>query len=188
MRNALPAAGAAALALMAWSPADKALGFEGVIGGLAGQCSSDAKRGLHDDHSIEVCTLALAGEPLAMHDRAGTYVNRGGMEILNKDWEDAHRDFDRALRLKPDMGEAHVGEGVYLISMERWPEAEAEVSRGLDLGSEEPEKGYYFRGLARWGQENFKGAYLDFRKASELKPNWSLPRQQLTNFKVSPAG
>ena len=159
-----------------------------MFGGLAAQCSSAAKGGLHDDSAVEVCTLALSREPLNTHDRAGTYVNRGAMELLNRDWEEAHQDFGRALKLKPDMGEAHVGEGAYLISMERWPEAEAEVSRGLDLGSEEPEKGYYFRGLARWGQENFKGAYFDFRKASELKPNWSLPRQQMANFKVSPAG
>jgi tetratricopeptide (TPR) repeat protein len=188
MRNTLFAAGGAALALMAWSPADKARGFETVVGGLAGQCSSDAKQGLHDLHALDICTLALAEPQLNLHDRAGTYVDRAAMEILNRDLEKAHQDFDRALKLKPDMGEAHVGEGVYLISMERWPEAEAEVSRGLDLGSEEPEKGYYFRALARWGQENFKGAYLDFRKASELKPGWLLPKQQLTNFKVTPAG
>jgi hypothetical protein len=31
------------------------------------------------------------------------------------------------------------------------------------------------------------GAYLDFKKASELKPNWELPRQQLQNFHVEQA-
>ncbi len=70
--------------------------------------------------------------------------------------------------------------------MERWPEAEASISRGLELGSEEPEKGYYFRGLARWGQDNFKGAYDDFHKALALRPGWNLPQQQLAYFKVTP--
>ena len=170
MRNFLFATGAA-LALTAWAGADRALAFETVIGGLAGQCSLEAKQGRHDARSLQICTLALNEGPLTTHDRAGTYVNRGAMEVLNQDWALAHVDFDQALRIKPDMGEAHIGEGAYLISMQRWPEAEAEVSRGL----------------ARWGQENFKGAYFDFRKASELKPDWALPRQQMTNFKVSPA-
>ena len=186
MRNFLYAAFGAALIVTGWS--GTALGFEVTVGGLAGQCSSNAKQGLHDPHALEICTQALDEPSLNAHDRAGTYVNRGAMEVLNRDWEEARQDFSQALRIKPDMGEAHIGEGVYLISMQRWPEAEAEVSRGLDLGSEEPEKGYYFRGLARWGQEDFKGAYFDFRKASQLKPGWSLPRQQLANFKVSPAG
>ena len=185
MRNFVSAAAGAALALATWSGAHA---FETVMGGLAGSCSSAAKSGQHDQRSIDLCTLAISKEALNAHDLAGTYVNRGGMELVNQDAEQAHADFDEALRIKPDMGEAHVGKGVYLIGMERWPEAEAEVTRGMDLGSEEPEKGYYFRGLARWGQENFKGAYFDFQKASELKPAWALPRQQMANFKVTPAG
>jgi tetratricopeptide (TPR) repeat protein len=184
MRSFMLAAAGAALALGAWTAAGQAQAFETVIGGLAGACSTAAKAAEHDPRSIDMCTMALQQEALNQHDLAGTYVNRGAMELLNKDYEFAHSDFDKAISIKPNMGEAHIGEGVYLISMQRWPEAEAEVSRGLDMGSEEPEKGYYFRGLARWGQENFKGAYLDFQKASELKPNWSLPRQQMSNFKV----
>ena len=184
MRNFVSAAVGAALALSTWTAAHA---FETVMGGLAGACSAAAKQAIHDEHAVETCSMAL-DEPLDPHDRAGTHVNRGAMELLNRDMEQARADFDEALRIKPDMGEAHIGRGVYLIGMERWPEAEAEVSQGLDLGSEEPEKGYYFRGLARWGQENFKGAYFDFRKASELKPDWSLPKQQLLNFKVEPAG
>ena len=188
MRKVLFAAGGAALALSIWGGASPALGFETVLGGLAGTCSSDAKQGLHDTHALEICTLALNQGGLDEHDRAGTYVNRAAMEVQNQDWEQANLDFLQALKIKPDMGEAHVGEGAYLVSMQRWAEAEAEVSRGLALGSEEPEKGYYFRGLARWGQENFKGAYFDFQKAAELKPTWALPRQQMANFKVTPAG
>ena len=117
MRNFLYAAGGAALALTIWSGADRALGFELTIGGLAGQCSSNAKQGLHDPHALEICTKALDEATLNAHDRAGTYVNRGAMEALNRDWEEARQDFSQALRIKPDMGEAHIGQGVYLISM-----------------------------------------------------------------------
>ncbi len=188
MRIRLMAVSGAAVALLTWSAAGQAAAFETIIGGLAGECSTLARAGHHDSDALTVCTRALAGEPLNTHDRAGTYINRGAMELGANDLEAAHADFDAAIKIRNDMGEAHIGQGAYLITMERYADAEGEISRGLSLGSEEPEKGYYFRGIARWGQEDFKGAYLDFRKASELKPGWDLPRNQLTHFKVEPAG
>ena len=158
-----------------------------VVGGLAGECSTLAKAGHSDPESIETCTRALASGPLSNHDLAGTYVNRGSMEFHNEDYPAAHKDFQAALAVMPTMGEAHIGEGAYLIYQEKFPEAQAEIDRGLQLGAEEPEKGYYFRALARWGQNDLKGAYLDFQKASDLKPGWDLPRKQIAKFHVEPA-
>jgi len=109
------------------------------------------------------------------------------MEFHNQDYDAADRDFRAALATLPAMGEAHIGEGAYLIYQEKFAAAEAEINRGMELGAEEPEKGYYFRAMARWGQNNLKGAYLDFQKASELKPNWDLPRKQLAKFHVESA-
>jgi tetratricopeptide (TPR) repeat protein len=108
------------------------------------------------------------------------------MYLMDHDYEAAHADFQDALKIKPNMGEAMIGEGVYLINMERWPAAEAAITQGLQAGTEESEKGYYFRGIARWAQDDYKGAWQDFSKASELKPAWQLPRQQLTHFQVHP--
>ncbi len=158
-----------------------------VFGGLAGACSDRAREGRTDPDSRDICSRAIASEPLSPHDRAGTYVNRGSMELGAKLGEDAHTDFQAALRIAPNMGEAYIGEGAYLVGQERFAEAETAITHGLSLGSEEPEKGYYFRAIARWGQDNFKGAYEDFNKAIELKPGWSLPRQQLKNFRVETA-
>ncbi len=184
MRKAVLTTGMAALALALGAPAHAATI---VLGGLAGQCSAQAKAGRSDPEAIDICSRALAGEPLSPRDRAGTYVNRGSMELHERAYGEAHADFQTALKIMPRMGEAHIGEGAYLVSQERFAEAEAEITRGLQLGSEEPEKGYYFRAMARWGQDDFKGAYLDFHKALELKPGWDLPRRQLANFHVAPA-
>lgn len=184
MRKGLMTLAAVALALSAWTGARAATV---VIGGLAGTCSDRAKSGRSDVESIDICTRALASEPLSQHDRAGTFVNRGAMEIHNGDYAAAHRDFQEAMMVMPAMGEAYIGDGAYLVSQERYAEAEAAINRGLALGPEEPEKGYYFRAMARWGQNNLKGAYLDFKKASELRPTWDLPRRELSNFRVEPA-
>jgi tetratricopeptide (TPR) repeat protein len=158
-----------------------------VLGGVAGECFQDAKAGRTDPAAIDICTQALSGGGLDAHDLAGTYVNRGAMELSGKDYAAAHRDFQAAMKAMPKLGEAYVGEGAYLVSQERYAEAEPLLTKGLALGLEEPEKGYYYRGVARWGQNDFKGAYLDFKKASELKPNWAPPREQLSNFHVEPA-
>lgn len=185
MRRTILAASAAALALAL--TAGSALAFEQVVGGKAGACSRAAKEGRSDSDALDVCTQALVGEPLNGHDRAGTYVNRGAVHLLRRDNAEAHADFQAALRIDPRMGEAMIGEGGYLITQERWAEAETAITQGLAAGSEEPEKGYYFRGIAKWGQNDFKGAYFDFLKASELKPGWDLPREQMAHFTVKPA-
>lgn len=177
----------AAAALMLAGAAAPALAFQVVIGGKAGACSQAARQGRTDEGALELCSQALAGEPLSAHDRAGTYVNRGAIHLMRRDNEEAHADFQQALRIDPGMGEAMIGEGGYLISQERWADAETSITKGLDAGTEEAEKAYYFRGIARWAQDDFKGAYFDFLKASQLKPGWELPRRQLAHFTVKPA-
>ncbi len=131
--------------------------------------------------------MALEHDVLKPHARAGTYVNRGALLLHSREWDRAHADFAAAMALEPTLGAAHVGEGGYLITQDRYADAEREIDRGIALGTEEPEKAYYFRAMARWAQEDFRGAYLDFQKAAALKPAWALPRQQLTHFTVRPA-
>jgi Tfp pilus assembly protein PilF len=156
-----------------------------VLGGLAGSCFQMAKAGRFDADAIGTCSQALdGGEFLNAHDLAGTHVNRGAMELRAMQYAAAHADFQEAMRVMPSLGEPYVGEGAWLISQQRYAEAEPLLSRGLALGIEEPEKAYYYRGVARWGQDDYKGAYLDFKKASDLKPNWSLPREQMAQFHV----
>jgi tetratricopeptide (TPR) repeat protein len=175
---------ALAAAVLLLAALDEARAATMVFGGLPGQCSNLARTGRHDPDALDICTEALSASGLSLHDLAGTYVNRGSMELGARLNEDAHGDFRHALKLEPRMGEAHVGEGAYLVSQERFADAEAEISQGLTLGSEQPEKAYYFRAIARWGQNDFKGAYEDFNKAIALKPDWALPREQLKNFHV----
>jgi tetratricopeptide (TPR) repeat protein len=178
-------AGAAAV-LVASSP-PPAHAYTIVAGSLAGACSADARQGRTGDAVIARCTEALDREPLNDRDRAGTYVNRGAVHLMRKETAAAEADFDAAARLFPTLGEAYVGRGGVLIAMERWAQAEAEITRGLDLGVEQAEKAYYFRGVARWGQDDLRGAYFDFRKAEALAPGWKAPAQELSHFKVSPA-
>lgn len=159
-----------------------------VIGGRAEACSKAAKIGLATPDTLENCSLAILQEPLPAKDLAGTYVNRGTMFLALMNWGAALSDFDQALHIYPTMGEAYVNRGGALIGMHRYKEAVDDIDRGIAMNPEQLEKAYANRALAKWSLDDLKGAYLDFTKAQELKPDWDYPAQQLAHFTVTPGG
>jgi tetratricopeptide (TPR) repeat protein len=112
-------------------------------------------------------------------------VNRGVLKLRKADWNQARHDFDSALKLKPDLGEAYVNRGAAAIGQKRYAESLPDINKGLELGVEEPAKAYYNRALAYEGLEDAKSAYFDYQKAIEISPDWAAPREQLTRFTVS---
>jgi tetratricopeptide (TPR) repeat protein len=180
-KSVLILAAAASLALPA---AANASAF--VLGGaLASGCSRAAVGGLADDRSLETCSLALETELLSGRELAGTYVNRGVIELRRKQYELARADFDRAVKVAPDMGEAFVNRGAAYIAQRQYAAGRDEIDKGLRLGSDEPEKAYYNRALANEGLDDMKAAYFDYLKAAELAPDWDAPKKELTRFTVS---
>ena len=154
-------------------------------GGLAESCSKAARDGVKSVEALELCSLALETEVLNHENRAGTFVNRGVIKLRRRNFEDATRDFDRAAQLRPAMGEAYVNRGAVAIAQRRYQAGVEDINRAIDLGVSEPEKAYYNRALAHEGLDDMKAAYLDYRKASELAPEWSDPQQQLARFTIS---
>lgn len=176
----------ATLAIAALAVATAAEGAVTVIGGgLAEACSDAAINGENDTRYEAVCTMALDTEFMKPRDRAGTYVNRGVLKLRRASFQDAARDFDQAVRLQPEMGEAYVNRGAAAIGQKRYADSLADINRALELGVSEPEKAYYNRALAHEGLEDAKAAYFDYRKAVEIAPDWTAPREQLTRFTVS---
>lgn len=155
-------------------------------GGLADACSRFAVDGRSDEYSLSTCTYALETESLVKRDRAATLVNRGVIQLRRKKYEAANRDFDSAIRLQPALGEAWVNRGAALLAQRRWLEGKADIDRGLELGSDEPEKAYFNRALAWEHLDNMEAAWRDYLKASELKPDWDAPRKELARFTVTP--
>lgn len=154
-------------------------------GGMANACSQAAIDGRDDRDSLELCNQALEMQPLVGRDRAGTFVNRGVIQLRRKSYEDARRDFDAALKIDPTMGEAFVNRGAALVAQRRFREGVVEIDRGLKLGADEPEKAYFNRALAHEGLDDMKSAWLDYQKALELRPDWEAPRRELARFSVS---
>jgi tetratricopeptide (TPR) repeat protein len=135
--------------------------------------------------AIAPCTVAIGNEPLSRHQLAATYVNRGVI-LLNVDMApDAAADFKRAMGVEPDMGEAYVNYGAALVAQRQDAAGLAEIDRGLALGANEPERAYFNRGVALENLNDLKGAYESYKRAAELKPDWTAPQTELARFTVS---
>lgn len=178
----LPLLAVAALALAGGPAAASVM----VLGNdIAVDCSKAAFAGRFDRTAIETCTRALQEEALDRRDRAGTLVNRGVMLTRARKYEAARADLDKAVDLEPTLGEAFVNRGVVMMADRSYAAALVEIERGIALGVDEPAKAYYNRALVHEGLADAKSAYLDYRRAQELAPEWDAPRRQLARFTVS---
>jgi len=179
-----------AAALLAAQPAGAAFTVFG--NGLAQLCSETAKNLEHGiappPRAIEDCTTAIEYENLRSRDLAGTHINRGILYMSRANYAAAKRDFDTALAIAPTVGEAYVDRGAALVGLRSFNDAIADIDHGLALGSEEPEKAYFNRGLANEGLDNIPAAYRDYARAAELKPGWGPPLNELSRFTVTSKG
>lgn len=161
-----------------------------IIGnGLAAACSAAARsvanNGPARGEGLQQCTLALENEVLSSHETAATYVNRGVLRLADRAFGAAKTDFDAALRVEHNLPEALTNRGAALIGQGRDADGIAEIDKGLALGPMEPEKAYFNRAVAEERLGDLKSAYNDYRRALELKPDWSLPQTELARFRVT---
>jgi len=173
---------AASCALLAAGSSQAAVQVLG--GGLAERCFREAMGGGASVTGVRICDDALRDEALSPRDRAATLVNRGILRLRSRSWDYAARDFNQALRIRPELGEAYVNRGAVRLGQRRYQEAVADLDRGLSLGAIEPEKAWYNKGLALEGSGDVRGAYLAYQRAASLKPDWELPQRELRRFTV----
>lgn len=155
-----------------------------IGGGQAEACSKAALAGKSEFRFEAPCTKSLEEEQLSPRDRAGTYVNRGVLRMRRSNWQAATKDFNQAVHIKPDLGEAYINRGAASIGEHRYADGLTDLNKGIALGTEEPAKAYYNRALAYEGLEDVKAAYFDYQKAVELSPEWTAPKEQLIRFHV----
>ncbi len=183
MTRATPLAGLCAVAVLAGAGMAGASTL--VIGnGAAKECSDAALNGKSDSHAVLACTTALEVETLNFRDRARTYVNRGVLQMRQRQFGAARADFDEATGIDPNLGEAYVNRGASLVGEARFKEGVEQIDKGLALGVKDPEKAFYNRGLADEALGDLRAAYHDYSRAAELKPDWPAPKVELARFSV----
>ena len=139
------------------------------------------------NQDIRRCDAALDEAAVTPRDVIATYVNRGILRLRRGDTEGAMSDFDEALRRDPGEAEAYLNRGSALLRRERTDEAVTMYSQALQHNTRRPALAHYGRAMAYELLGNVRAAYNDYRRASELDPEWSAPREDLLRFRVVPA-
>jgi tetratricopeptide (TPR) repeat protein len=149
-------------------------------------CYEAARDERASEATVKLCTTALESEELSRRDVAATKVNRGILQMHQRHYDVALADYEDAIALKPDLGEAHVNKAIAMLRIDQG-QADAAIrslSRGIELGTEEPEVAHYMRAVAYEILGDAKNAYLDYKQAAELKPDWQDPQLALRRFSV----
>lgn len=155
-----------------------------VLGkGNARACFEAAEGRDYSDMTLAKCSEAL-GEELSQYDRVATLVNRGIVKMGLKDLDGAVADYEKALTMRQDLGEAYVNLGIAYMFQQKDRDAERALTRGLELRPSKAHVGYYTRGVVYELMGDVRSAYYDYRRAAELAPAWDEPKAQLQRFRV----
>lgn len=173
----------AAATVLTTAPASAAVSVIG--GGQARACYEAAEFNQPVAPSLEACTQSITDEAMSTEQRASTYVNRGIVYMHARNLTAALADYDAALKLRPDLAEAHVNKGIALLHLGGHDsEAVAQLTAGLRLNPSRPEVAYYTRGIANELLGATREAYEDYKAAVALKPDWTEAAEQLQRFSV----
>lgn len=156
-------------------------------GTLAHLCYVDAvtaTKGYTARSSVADCTAALNGG-LRPDVRAATYDNRGILYNAAASYSASFQDFNTAIRLNPQLGDAWLNRGVVKISLKQPEDALADIEKGMALGTSLPQAAYYDRGVAEMALKRNTEAYLDFKRALAADPDFAAAAQALNDFVVT---
>jgi tetratricopeptide (TPR) repeat protein len=132
------------------------------------------------------CDIALGSEALSEADRVATHVNRGILKLRLRRLDAAIADFDEAIRRDPEEAEAYLNKGMAALHRDDagWQEAVANFDTAIAKQTRRPELAYYGRAVANEMGGRIKAAYLDYKKANALAPEWREPKTELARFTV----
>ena len=133
---------------------------------------------------LRYCDSAFEEGAMSAHDTVATHVNRGILRLRRNQTDSAIADFDQAIRLDPHQPEAYLNKGAALIRLNNPTEALRLFTVALEYNTRRPEIAHFGRAIANESLGNVRAAYDDYRRASELDPDWSDPQTELRRFRV----
>lgn len=155
--------------LLAIGPAQAAVSTFGSS--VARECFENAQIGTKDA-GLEACTKALGQEDLSARDRSATLVNRGIIYNRTRQLDLGLKDFDQALQLNPELGEAYLNRGNTHFFRREFEAAAADYSRAIDLKCTDLQVAYYNRALVAEVTGRFDDATSDLKSALAIKPDF----------------
>lgn len=148
----------------------------------AAQCSAAANDQAALKTGLSYCDVALS-DP-TMNHRAALLSNRGVIKARLGDNQVALEDYNAAIALDPQLGDAYVSRAGVLIAMKRFDEARADVASGMALGATNMHAAYFSRAVIAEESGDVKAAYRDYKQALAIKPDYAAASRELSRFKI----
>jgi tetratricopeptide (TPR) repeat protein len=125
-----------------------------------------------DDFSqaAKLFTDALAQVETAAQSKEAVFFYRGTALAKQGKFEEAVKDYDQAIKLKPDLAEAFNNRGTALIKQGKYVEAVKDYDQAIKLKPDYAEA-FNNHGTALAKQGKYVAAVKDFDQAIELKPD-----------------
>lgn len=89
---------------------------------------------------------------------------------------------DAAVAEDPTSGDAYYYRAFAQLSRDAYAEAEQDYTKAIELGAARLAESYYQRGACKEQQRRLREAAADFKKAAELKPEWSAARRKVEEY------
>jgi tetratricopeptide (TPR) repeat protein len=162
-----------------------------VIGSSSARLCYEAAdaRSVPAESHIGYCDDALRGEALTDYETTATYVNRGILKLRRGSVEAAIADFDTAIDRDPNEPEAYLNKGMAKLRLaDGWDDAVPLFNIAIQKETRRPAIAYFGRAVANEMGGHIREAYLDYRQASRIDPNWKDPQKELARFTVRPRG
>ncbi|HMA49996.1 MAG TPA: tetratricopeptide repeat protein [Magnetospirillaceae bacterium] len=155
---------------------------------LLDQCANAAaeaqKTGNADRLALDVCSDAIDRAWATHSEQAVAYLDRGTLNRVAGDNQQALADFTSAIKDDPSLAAAYNDRGATYSALHRPAEAVRDYTQALALHAPNAAQVLFNRALAYEDQGDTKQAYIDYRAAAETNPDWDLPAKQLARFAV----
>lgn len=161
--------------ILAVLPAHAALNVFGST--LARECYEAAMSG--SGTGAALCERALAGDQMTDRDRAATLVNRGIVYNTARQLDLAVADFDAALKINPNLGEAYLNRGNAHFWQHNYAAAIADFGKAIDLKTASLDYAHYNKALAEMNVGKFEDAKADLTAALAITPGFKVASDRM---------
>jgi len=128
---------------------------------------------------IASCDKAIQYGSLRINDLVATYVNRGILRGAMGDLAAAARDYEKAIRLSPDVAEAYINRGNLWFIAKRYEQAIADYDKSIELNVIKPYVAFLNRGMAYEFMGKYPQARQNYLQALELRQEWKAAEDRL---------
>jgi len=138
-----------------------------------------ANSGFTSSSDLDNCNDAIFHGKLTGRDRVATFINRGVIKVALEDFVGGAKDYETAIGLDPEAGEAYLNRGNLWFIARRHNEAITDYAKALELGVGKQQIALLNTGMAYEHLRHYEKAKDFYESALEVFPEWPMALEKL---------